>query len=383
MKLISVIFQENELLPFINLDVDTLINAAEVVGVPNDTKLEDIDDNDLKQKIQQLTADELRALCEDSESGFRLPGFHQAFGSTEIGRYVHPKDFIEQIASPPIIPASQLQPHPAALRPTGSNVLNGPGHHPNGAKMKSRYQKRGKAALPPPAPPLPAPTAEDSRNSCWNYESPPAPPDGTTCLPNNGTYYKQRKDLRRSKSGPMAADTTMPHPAYYNGSGTMASSVAAGAEEYYCSSSYYGSCADYTNCEYYRYQQSSQYPSNYPASPVSCSSYSHSGYGSYNSYTDEHCQRLQPYNSCASAPAATYMAGSGSGHHGQGWRGERFFPYGDQFPYGRYKQNGGSSPYNSVYQNYVGSQSQYLQSAQQYQSYGYNAHPPVPNYNYF
>lgn len=393
--------QENELLPFINLDVDTIINAPAEVAIHGEAKLEDVDEQDLKQKIQQLTADELRALCEDSESGFRLPGFHQAFGSTEIGRYVHPKDFIEQIESPPIIVPSQLPhplPPPHLARPGGHVALGSllpNAALPNGAKMKARHQKRGKTALPPPPPPAPTTTSADGRSGCWNYESPTAPPDGATCLPNNGAYYKQRKDMRRQSKGQMAAEG-QPHPAYYNGAGVG----GASADDYYgcsssSSSSYYGGasgggCSDYANCEYYRYQQGSQY-SGYPSSPASasCSSYSslhsgHSGYSAYNGYPDEHCQRLQPYaGSCASPAGASY--GATSSHHGQGWRGERFFPYGEQFPYGRYKQNGGSSSYNGAYQNYsAGSQSQYLSSAQQsYQNYGYNSHPPVPNYNYF
>lgn len=389
--------QENDLLPFINLDVDAIINAPVEVALHAHTKLEDVDENELKQKMQQLTADEVRALCEDSESGFRLPGFHQAFGSTEIGRYVHPKDFIEQIESPPLIVPAQL-PHP--LPPPH---LARPGGHltstlPNGAKMKSlRHQKRSKTALPPPPPPLPAATTSDSgRTACWNYESPAAPPDGSTCLPNNGAYYKQRKDMRRpAKSQMVTEGGGQPHPAYYNG---VATGVGAGADDYYgCSSSSYyggaGSCSDYANCEYFRYQQGSQYPSNYPSSPASssCSSYSsvhsgNSGYSAYNGYADDHCQRLQPYGASCGSPAASFGSAGSSSHHSQGWRGERFFPYGDQFPYNRYKQNGGgSSSYNGVYQNYgAGSQGQYLPSTQQsYPGYGYNSHPPVPNYSYF
>lgn len=383
------------MLPFINLDVDTIINAAPAeVALHADTKLEGVDEHELKQKIQQLTADEVRALCDDTESGFRLPGFHQAFGSTEIGRYVHPKDFIEQIESPPIImPPAQL-PHPLPphlARPGGHlSPANGGPTAPNGAKMKSqRHPKRSKTALPPPPPPLPAST--DSRTACWNYEQPTAPPDGATCLPNNGAYYKPRKEMRRPPK--LASDgTAQSHPAYYNG-------ATSGADDYYgCSSSSYyggaGNCADYANCEYFRYQQSSQYSANYPSSPASssCSSYSgvhsaHSAYGAYNGYADDHCQRLQPYGGACGSPAASYGS-AGAAHHGQGWRGERFFPYGDQFPYSRYKQNGAgsASAYNGVYQNYggAGSQAQYLQSAQQsYQGYGYNSHPPVSNYSYF
>lgn len=282
------------------------------------------ENEEYKQKIQS-TANEINKICDENESNFRLPGFHQAFGSTEIGRYVHQKDFIEQAATQPII---MHQSKPIMLQ---CNTMNGVPNGLSSPKTKSRCNKRIKT--PTEAP----------RTPCWNYEHEPA--DSTVRTPPNGGYYN-RKDMRRTKTGPNSENTTT---GFYPG------------DEYYnCSSPYYGGCTDYQNCEYYRYQQNSQYQ-NYNAPSYN----THSNYNNGYNYTEEHSQRLS-YGS----PTAPYS-------HNQNWRGERFFPYGEQYSY-RYRQNN-SSPY--MYQQFV-SQSQHMQSQQSY-NYGYNSYPPVPNYNYF
>lgn len=300
------------MIPFIDLDMETIINAS-----MNESE-------EYKQKIQS-TANEINKICDENESNFRLPGFHQAFGSTEIGRYVHQKDFIEQAATQPIT----IQQSKPMLQCTPVNVV------PNGLsspKTKSRCNKRIKTPTEPSRPP------------CWNYE--PESVDSTVCTTQlNGSYYK-RKDMRRTKPGQNSENSST--MGFYQ------------ADEYYnCSSPYYGGCSDYPNCEYYRYQQNSQYQ-NYNTQSYN----SHSNYNGYN-YSEEHSQRL------------SYGSSSMPYNHNQNWRGERFFPYGEQFPY-RYRQSN-SSPY--MYQQYV-PQNQHVQSQQSY-NYGYNSYPAVPNYNYF
>ncbi|XP_065201799.1 uncharacterized protein LOC135832466 isoform X2 [Planococcus citri] len=325
--------EETDLLPYIDLDMETIINAP-------------VNENEeYKQKLQS-TANEINKICDENESNFRLPGFHQAFGSTEIGRYVHQKDFIEQTATQSIIMHQSK-----TLMLQCQTTINGVPNGLSSPKAKSRgCSKRIKTPMETNATRL-AP--------CWNYEHETDSP-AVVCTPPNGGYYK-RKDMRRAK----------PNQNCENGS-----SVGGyyAADEYYnnCPSPYYGGCSDYPNCEYYRYQQNSHSHSHshshsqYQNYNNSASYNTHSNYN-MNNYTEEHSQRLSSYGSASSM----------SYSHNQNWRGERFFPYAEQFQSYRYRQ-GSSSPY---YQQFVSS-NQHIQSQQSF-NYGYNSYPPVPNYNYF
>lgn len=324
------------------------------------------ENEEYKQRIL-TTANEINKICDENESNFRLPGFHQAFGSTEIGRFVHQKDFIEQTAQQPT--AAAVSTAPILVNPGKSIVLpcmspgsgsnSSPGV-PNGVgspKMKSRCNKRLKVPPLPPPPPPRSP-AEYSRNACWEADS------SVCSSPSNSNYYK-RKDVRRTKGGQsMESCLATPYCSvddYYNCSSSLSSA------------SYYGGCSDYSNCDYYRYQQnSSQYHQNGYASSSSAFSNTNSGYNNSYGYAEyEHNQRLYP-------PPSAAMSFS----H-QNWRGgERFFPYNEQpFPY-RYGRQMNSSSY--MYQQFASSSQHHLPPSQQsYNSYGYNSYPPVPHYNYF
>ncbi|XKL65185.1 hypothetical protein PGB90_005271 [Kerria lacca] len=185
--------EENDLLSFIDLDMETIINTP-------------VNENECNRKIR-TTANEIHKICDENESNFRLPGFHQAFGSTEIGRFVHQKDFIEQIAS---------QPTPLIYRNKATLVTNNSSNsrtscgsdsnsgnasvslnsltglnniaNLNNSKMKPRYNKRIKA------PPLEG--AE--RNVCWKYEGTEC--DHSVCATTANSIYCNRKDLRRAKN---------------------------------------------------------------------------------------------------------------------------------------------------------------------------------------